>query len=132
MAFLMAAVLIAVPLAYVAWRDQRASNDDQRVIHSSGQVSESRIVRAEVEQEFANRVSVGQVAKIQDDGTGGGEWRGQVVRISDWFPQRRSVQMEPMQFNDVRTMEVVIRVEPGGKEPLLIGQRVRVILDGFN
>jgi hypothetical protein len=132
MASLVAAVLIAVPLAYVAWRDQRANNDDQRVIYSIGQVSESRIVRAEVEQEFANRVSVGQVAKIQDDGTGGGEWRGQVVRISDWFPQRRSVQMEPMQFNDVRTMEVVIRVQPGGKEPLLIGQRVRVILDGFN
>jgi hypothetical protein len=43
MACLVAAVIIAVPLAYVAWRDQRPSNDDQRVIYRSGQISASQL-----------------------------------------------------------------------------------------
>ena len=90
-----------------------------------------RIVRAEVEQEFANRISVGQKARIEDDATGGGEWSGTVSHVSDWYTQRRSVLLEPLQFNDVRTLEVIIRLEKG-KNPLRIGQRVRVTLDGTN
>jgi multidrug resistance efflux pump len=92
--------------------------------------SEDRIVRAEVEQEFAARVSKGMKARIQDDATGGSEWQGEVVRVSDWYTQRRSVTLEPLQFNDVRTLEVIIRVKPDPKNPLRIGQRMRVTLDG--
>jgi multidrug resistance efflux pump len=92
--------------------------------------SEERIVRAEVEQEFAGRVSKGMKARIQDDATGGGEWQGEVIRVSDWYAQRRSVTFEPLQFNDVRTLEVIIRVKPDPKNPLRIGQRMRVMLEG--
>ena len=62
---------------------------------------------------------------------GGSEWRGTVTHVSDWYTQRRSTLLEPMQFNDVRTLEVIIRPEKG-KDPLRIGQRVRVTLDGVN
>jgi multidrug resistance efflux pump len=89
-----------------------------------------RIVRAEVEQEFANRVYLNQPARIQDDATGGGDWRGKVSHISDWYSHRRSVQLEPMQFYDVRTLEVIIKLDPSSKARLRIGQRVRVTLEG--
>jgi multidrug resistance efflux pump len=89
-----------------------------------------RIVRAEVEQEFAYQVSIGQKARITDDArSNSAEWTGSVKRISDWYTQRRSPVQEPMQFNDVRTMEVIIRLDGDGKGALRIGQRVRVELE---
>jgi HlyD family secretion protein len=86
-----------------------------------------RIVRAEVEQEFARTVAIGQAASIRDDSSAGGSWAGRVVRISDWYTQRRSVLPEPLQFNDARTLECIVELD-AGQEPLRIGQRVRVTL----
>jgi multidrug resistance efflux pump len=86
-----------------------------------------RIVRAEVEQEFAGRVAKGQEALIQDDSSAGPKWRGKVVRISDWYTHRRSMLQEPLQFNDVRTLECIVQLDPGQPTPR-IGQRVRVTL----
>ena len=86
-----------------------------------------RIVRAEIEQEFAGRVKVGQRALIQDDARISGEWRGRVKLISDWYTQRRWIMQEPRQFNDVRTLECIIVLDPK-QPPLRIGQRVRVTL----
>lgn len=86
-----------------------------------------RIVRAELEQEFAGRVAIGQTAIIQDDATASGNWNGKVVRLSDWYTHRRSILLEPLQYNDVRTMEAIIQLAPG-QAPLRIGQRVRVTL----
>jgi multidrug resistance efflux pump len=86
-----------------------------------------RLIRAEVEQEFADRVVLNQRALIQDDARAGGTWKGKVNRISDWYTQRRSVSLEPSQFNDVRTLECLIALDPG-QPPLRIGQRVRVTL----
>jgi multidrug resistance efflux pump len=86
-----------------------------------------RVVRAEVEQEFAGGITVGQPATIQDDATATGHWTGKVTRVSDWYTHRRSVLMEPLQYNDVRTLECIIEVAPG-QAPLRIGQRVRVTL----
>jgi multidrug resistance efflux pump len=86
-----------------------------------------RIVRAEVEQEFAEHVAVGQAAAIQDDATSTGSWTGKVVRLSDWYAHRRSILLEPMQYNDVRTLECIIELAPN-QPPLRIGQRVRVTL----
>jgi hypothetical protein len=84
----------------------------------------------EVEQENAARVFIGQPAEIEDDSRTGGRWKGKVVRVSDWFTHRRSMLLEPTQFNDVRTLECILEVEPGeeakGTLPLRIGQRVRV------
>jgi multidrug resistance efflux pump len=87
-----------------------------------------RIIRAEVEQEFARSIYVGQHADIRDDATGSSKWTGQVIRISDWYAHRRSIILEPMQFNDVRTMEVILSVQDDGSAPLRIGQRVLVTL----
>jgi HlyD family secretion protein len=83
-----------------------------------------RIIRAEVEQEFAGRVAVGQPATIQDDTTSSGTWTGKVLRIADSYSARRSIQ-EPFQFNDVRTLECIIAIDPD-QPPLRINQRVRV------
>jgi len=87
-----------------------------------------RIIRAEVEQEFASRVREGQTARIQDDATGGGSWTGKVKHVSDWYTQRRSILLEPLQFNDVRTLECIITLDPN-QPPPAIGQRVRVFLE---
>jgi multidrug resistance efflux pump len=87
-----------------------------------------RIIRAEVEQEFAPKARVGQKAFIKDYANDDlGTWNGQVESISDWYTHRRSNLLEPLQFNDVRTLECIIELGPNQK-PLKIGQRVRVTL----
>jgi len=86
-----------------------------------------RIVRAEIEQEFASRVTKGQVAEVEDDSRTPVKWRGKVTHISDWYTQKRSILQEPLQFNDVRTIECIIQFDPGQELPR-IGQRVRVII----
>jgi HlyD family secretion protein len=86
-----------------------------------------RLIRAEVEQEFAPRVALGQEASIQDDNSAAATWRGKVVRVSDWYTHRRSILWEPLQQNDVRTLECLIKLAPG-QPPLRIGQRLRVTL----
>jgi len=86
-----------------------------------------RIIRAEVPQEFADRVRVSQAVLIQDDARLVEVGRGHVARLSDWFTQRRSVLQELAIRNDVRTLECIIRIEPSGM-PLRIGLRVRVVI----
>jgi multidrug resistance efflux pump len=91
---------------------------------------EERIIRAEVEQEFASRIQEKMAATIQDDTTTSDKWSGKVERISDWYTHRRSILQEPFQFNDVRTLECIIRLDKPTSEqkPLRIGQRVRVLI----
>jgi multidrug resistance efflux pump len=84
-----------------------------------------QIVRADVEQEFVGRVAVGQPATVQDETHVGRTWKGKVERIADWITQRRSVMQGPLDFSDVRTVEVLITLD-SGQPPLRIGQRVRV------
>ena len=87
-----------------------------------------RIIRAEVEQEFARDVAVGQAAAVQDDTTADGPiWHGRVLRVSDWYTHRRSILQEPLQLNDVRTLECLVALDPG-QQSLRIGQRVRVTI----
>ena len=86
-----------------------------------------RIVRAEAEQEFARSLTIGQSASIRDDSSGEGSWTGHVIRISDWYTQRRVIMPEPLQYNDVRTLECIIEMD-AGQPALRIGQRVRVTL----
>jgi multidrug resistance efflux pump len=92
---------------------------------------EAPVVRAEVEQEFAGRVEKARdrSVRIEDDATGTGLWRGRVKRLSGWYAQRRSVLHEPLQLNDVRTLECIVTLEPEDlkQAPLRIGQRVRVL-----
>jgi multidrug resistance efflux pump len=84
-----------------------------------------RFIRAEVEQVFASRLKVGQPADLEDDSRSGTTWRGHVMRIADWYAQRRLVAEEQLQLKDVRTLECLIALEPG-QESVRIGQRVRV------
>jgi len=86
-----------------------------------------RIIRAEVLQEWAGRVKEGEAAVIEDDTRGGICWHGKVKHVSDWYTHRRSMLQEPFQYNDVRTLECIVSVDPGGP-PLRIGQRVRVTI----
>jgi len=86
-----------------------------------------RVVRAEVDQAFAARVAVGQAAAVADDVRSGASWRGRVVRVSDWYTQRRLISEEVLQPKDVRTLECLIALDDG-QAPLRIGQRVRVTL----
>jgi multidrug resistance efflux pump len=86
-----------------------------------------RIVRAEVDQQFAAGVAAGQAALVQDDGGTGPAWHGRVARVSDWYTHRRSILQEPLQLNDVRTLECLIALDPGQPRPR-IGQRVLVTI----
>jgi multidrug resistance efflux pump len=84
-----------------------------------------RLVRAEVEQEFAGRVTLGQTVQIEDDVIGGPMWPGKVVRIADSYRQRRPNPSEPAQLSDVRTLEVLVALE-SSQAPVRLGQRVRI------
>lgn len=86
------------------------------------------IVRAEVMQEWAEKLRVGQDAIVEDDTTSAYQWTGKVKSISDWYTQRRSIIQEPFQFNDVRTLEAIIEVTTTKDRPLRIGQRMRVLI----
>jgi HlyD family secretion protein len=87
-----------------------------------------RIVRAEVQQEWASRVKVGQQVIIEDDASTALRWTGRVKRLSDWFTHRRSIIQEPFQMNDVRTLECLVEITGPGQERPRIGQRMRVII----
>jgi multidrug resistance efflux pump len=87
-----------------------------------------QVVRAEVDQEFASRVAVGQRAEIEDDFVGQGPtWHGRVVRVAEWFAQRRTIMPDTPTFQDVRTMECTVQIDLG-QPPIRLGQRVRVKL----
>ena len=62
---------------------------------------------------FAQRVEVGQPAVVEDDGDSGNTWRGHVMRISDWYTQRRMIAEEQLQLKDVRTLECLIALAAG-------------------
>jgi len=89
-----------------------------------------RIIRAEVMQEYADRVKEGQDAIVEDDSAAAHQWKGKVVRASDWFTHKRSIIQEPFQLNDVRTLECIIEVTEDPQGAILkIGQRMRVMIN---
>jgi multidrug resistance efflux pump len=87
------------------------------------------IVRAEVEQEFADFIRNDQPTLIQNHVTGDALGHGKVVSISRWYTQRRSALFDPLQLNDVRTLECIIKLDSTVQD-LRIGQRVRVQFPG--
>jgi hypothetical protein len=49
-----------------------------------------RVVRAELEQEFASRIALGQPAIVENDGgVEGPTWKGHVTRVSGWLAPHR-------------------------------------------
>jgi multidrug resistance efflux pump len=89
--------------------------------------NEPRLVRAQVEQEFARRVWEGQRARIRDQSDPSLVWTGKVSRVADGYTQRRPLLDDPSQPSDVRTVECLVTLDPG-QPTLRIGQRVRVTL----
>jgi multidrug resistance efflux pump len=89
--------------------------------------AEPPLIRAEIDQEFADRVRVGQVARVKDDARGGAAWGGKVLRIAGLYERRRPTTTDPSAFTDVRTVECLIVLDPG-QPPLRIGQRMRVMI----
>jgi HlyD family secretion protein len=84
-----------------------------------------RIIRAELDQEYANRVRPGQPARIEDDSRSGDEWKGVVEHVPSAYLQRRSNALDPFTMNETRILECTIVLEPSPNPPRL-GQRVRV------
>ena len=87
-----------------------------------------RMVRAEVEQEFAAGLQPGQRARLQDDANPDTTWRGTVIRISDWYTRRREIRPEAVRYQDVRTVECLVELEED-QPPLRIGQRMQVLIE---
>lgn len=86
-----------------------------------------RLIRAEVLQERAARLALGQTVLLEDDGDPSLHWRGKVARISDWYTRRRSILHDPLEMQDVRTLECLIEPEAGAR--LRIGQKMRVTIN---
>lgn len=85
-----------------------------------------RVVRAEVTQEKAVRLASGQSVLLEDDGDPSLQWQGKVRRVSDWYTRRRSIMQDPLEAQDVRTVECII--EPEASSRLRIGQKLRVTI----
>jgi multidrug resistance efflux pump len=90
------------------------------------------IIRAEVTQEFANRVTEGQSAKIEDEADPKQFWKGKVVKVPDQFLPKRfgnTGLVDLMPVNDERVLECQVSIELGpGETPPRYGQKVRVTL----
>lgn len=85
------------------------------------------IVRAEVDQERANEVKVGDVVDVEDAARPEFHWEGVIESISAAFLQRRPSPTEGIQINtnDNRYLECVINFRDPSKAPRP-GQKVRV------
>jgi HlyD family secretion protein len=83
------------------------------------------VVRAEVPQEFADRVREGLAVQVEDETGGTALARGRVASVSDWFLPRRQFDPLPTGVNTGLTLECVVELD-GGQDRLRFGQRVRV------
>jgi HlyD family secretion protein len=89
----------------------------------------ARVVRVEVEQEFVERLAVGQPAVAKDQANPERTWKGRLVRIAPWYRQGRSLLQQPPRYRDVATVECMVELEAGGP-PLRLGQRMVVTIGG--
>lgn len=84
-------------------------------------------VRAEVDQEYVNRISEGQVVTIHDQTNSGQTWRGRVTYVAKSFlPKRDTAALTDLfQQNQDRVLECRIAIDRGQELPRL-NQKVRV------
>ena len=87
----------------------------------------TKIIRAEILQEWASRFKKDQAVEIEDDTYAGAKWTGKIKSISTWYSHKRSIIFEPFTLNDARSLECLIDVNDADGS-LRIGQRVRVSL----
>jgi HlyD family secretion protein len=90
--------------------------------------SQRRIIRVNVEQEFAGQVKIDYPAEVQDYINPDGVWRGKVVRIADVFMHTRTLlpQRFSLSGDDTRTLECIVVLDDTSE--LRLGQRVRVTI----
>jgi multidrug resistance efflux pump len=92
-----------------------------------------RIVRAEIEPDFAHRVGKdieGKEVTVYDNTDPRLTYKGKVLRVGGTFLPKRSAG-DNLLGNDTRVLEATVEVAdpaPAGKPPLRVGQRVRVSL----
>jgi multidrug resistance efflux pump len=89
------------------------------------------IVRAEISQEFANRVKNGAVAKIEDEADRSLTWKGKVIKVGDQFLPKRNTgaAVDLLMVSDERVLECLISIDVANSEaPPKYGQKVRVTL----
>lgn len=90
------------------------------------------IFRCEVNQEFARRVSKGQVGKLEDDADPTQVWKCKVLRVSEQYLTKRSAGgagPDLLQVNDDRVLECITTIEVGPNElPPRYGQKLKVTL----
>lgn len=93
-----------------------------------------RVVRAEIEAEFAHRVgndALGRTVTIYDNTDSKLMYKGVIKRIGTAFLPKRGNGAEGFVPNDTRVLEAVIQViepTPADQPPLRVGQKVRVNL----
>lgn len=90
------------------------------------------IVRAEVTQEFANRVREGQSARTEDEADGKQVWTGKVRKVGQQFLPKRAGNGSPFDFlpvSDDRVLECEVTIDGPKEAGPRFGQRVRVTLD---
>ena len=91
------------------------------------------LVRAEVTQEFAGRVSEGLTATIEDETDDKQQWKGRITKVGDQFLQKRHTSgsaVDIFPVNDERVLECLVSIdlEPGQTGPRF-GQKVRIKID---
>jgi multidrug resistance efflux pump len=90
--------------------------------------SQRRIIRVNVEQEFAGQVKIGYAAEVQDYINPDRVWQGKVTRIADVFMHTRTLlpQRFSLSGDDTRTLECIVVLDD--TSDLRLGQRVRVTI----
>lgn len=93
----------------------------------------NRIVRVEVDQEFAGRITLGASATIQDEANNNGpSYQGKVSRIGDAFlPSYDALKTGAVisPGSDNRVLQVIVSLDDASPLPRL-GQRMRVSIGG--
>ena len=92
------------------------------------------IVRAEVEQEFTNRIALNDGVTVQEENSASKTWDGTVKDIAGWYTQKRSAEGDALRISsEIHTLECIISLKDGkgdplklkpGQHELRVGQRV--------
>jgi len=88
------------------------------------------IIRAEVSQEFAKRVTTGGAAKIEDEADASQTWRGKVFKVGDQFLPKQNTggTVDLLTVSDERVLECLISIDVAAGGMPRYGQKVRVTL----
>jgi len=94
----------------------------------------NRIIRVEVDQEFASRITLGASAQIQDEANSNGpSFQGKVTRIGDAFLPRYDVLKTTPSLSpggDSRVLQVIVSLDDPTATMPRLGQRMRVTIGG--